>query len=465
VPAVLRARSDQLAVGVLFIVIAGMGCFAPVQSDTWWLLRAGRDILATHHVSLVDTYSWTAAGLYWPNHEWLTEVVFYGLFSAGGLPLVSACCATMIVLAWALCWRLTRGSFEARFLIFGICVNTSASVWAVRPQVFTMLFFVATCALLVRRRVWWLPVVLLVWVNFHGAVLLGLVAIAAACGAELIVERRMPWRLAAVGIVSFGATFLSPMGAGLWPFVLHSVEKSRINQLIEWQPPGFALWLWPFWILAAAMLVLPVMRWRALDRETGVLAAIALGLLPLAVQSQRTVPVFLLAAIPAVSRLIVPADPARAAAPVRLRGERQRLNGWLLIASGVIAVFIVTGGWIAPPARLGWTPIAPAAAAAIRDCGAPLYNTYGDGGVLIWFVPEQKVFIDNRQDPYPLDVLRINRAAELEGRFADLEQRFAPRCTAVAAASAIAAQLSGDSSWQRRYADAQWVVYVKTAGR
>src|SRR5262249_16470731 len=151
--------SDQLAVGVLFIVIAGMACFAPVQSDTWWLLRAGRDILAAHHVSLVDTYSWTAAGLYWPNHEWLTEVVFYALFSIGGLALVTACCATAIVLAWTRCWRLTRGSFELRFLLFGICVNTSASVWAIRPQVFTMLFFVTTVALLVRRRLWWIPLV------------------------------------------------------------------------------------------------------------------------------------------------------------------------------------------------------------------------------------------------------------------------------------------------------------------
>lgn len=460
---VFRARSDQLAIGVLFIVIAGMACFAPVQSDTWWLLRAGRDILATHHVSLVDNYSWTAAGLYWPNHEWLTEVLFYALFAFGGLPLVTFCCATTLVIAWAVCWRLMRGSFEARFLIFGICVTTSTVVFAIRPQVFTMFFFVTTCALLARNRIWVLPFVLLVWVNFHGAVLLGLIAIGAALIAETLRARRIPWALAACAAVSFVATLISPMGTGLWPFVLHSVERSRINQLIEWQPPNFAAWLWPFWIMAAALPTLLAWRWRRLDREGRVLSALALAVLPLAVQSQRNVPVYLLAALPAVSRLVAVSWPEHAAArPIAgARGEHVRLNAWLLLTSGLLAFIVVSGAWLAPPVALGWNPISPAAVAAIRDCGAPVYNTYGDGGVLIWFVPEQKVFIDNRQDPFPPDLLRANRAAELNGKFADLVRDYHPRCAVLPASTEIAQQAAGDASWHRRYADAKWIVLTR----
>src|SRR6185369_10674238 len=93
----------------------------------------------------------------------------------------------------------------------------------------------------------------------------------------------------------------------------------------------------------------------------------------------------------------------------RLRGaagEHVRVNAAILGAGLSIAVVIVALAWIAPAPSLGWRPVRPQAAAAITACGQPLYNAYNDGGELIWFVPEQKVFLDNRQDPYPLPLLR-----------------------------------------------------------
>ena len=71
-----KVRSETLAAGLLGIAAGVLACLAPAQSDTWWLLRAGQDIVRTRAIPLVDTYSHTAAGLYWPNHEWLTEVLF-----------------------------------------------------------------------------------------------------------------------------------------------------------------------------------------------------------------------------------------------------------------------------------------------------------------------------------------------------------------------------------------------------
>ena len=64
-----RALGGLLALTVL--LAAGL---SPMQSDSWWQLRAGRDMWASGQVLLRDTYSHTAAGAYWPNHEWLAEV-------------------------------------------------------------------------------------------------------------------------------------------------------------------------------------------------------------------------------------------------------------------------------------------------------------------------------------------------------------------------------------------------------
>ena len=161
-------------------VLAVVACFAPAQSDTWWLLRAGADIWHTHAVPLKDTYSFTAAGAAWPNHEWLFEAVMYAAYKAGGMAAVSALCAAAIIAASSISWRLMRGSFEIKFVLFAACLATAAVGWALRPQVLTLLAFALTCKLVTESRERWLPALFLVWSNAHGGVVLGIVAIAAA---------------------------------------------------------------------------------------------------------------------------------------------------------------------------------------------------------------------------------------------------------------------------------------------
>jgi hypothetical protein len=459
--AVLPVTSDRLAIGVLFVVVAVLACFAPVQSDTWWLLRAGEEIWQSAEIPLADSYSHTARGEYWPNHEWLTEVIFFGLYRAGGLPLLTAACAMLIVATWAGSFRLMRGGFELRFLLFGGSVVTAATAWAVRPQAFSMAAFMAVTTLLVSGRVAWLPLVFLVWANLHGAVALGLVAIAGAAAAEFVRERRIPWRLAAAGAASALATLATPLGTRLWSFIPASMERSRINELIEWQAPGADVMFWPFWALALGLPLAIVWRWRALDAPSARLVGMALATLPLAVQAMRNVPVFLLVVVPALARLL--ASPAAAQVPRIPRGERVGLNRWILGLAAAAGAVVVTIGWLAPAPSLGWQPISAAAAGAVGECERPLYNTYGDGGPLIWFVRNQPVFIDNRQDPYPLDLLRANRQAEMTGEYHMLFQRYGIRCAALSTGSVLAERLRADDAWVERYADPQWSVFTPRA--
>ena len=123
-----------------------------------------------------------------------------------------------------------------------------------------------------------------------------------------------------------------------------------------------------------------------------------------------------------------------------------------------IAFVIVALAWIAPAPSLGWRPVRPQAAAAITACGQPLYNAYNDGGELIWFVPEQKVFLDNRQDPYPLPLLRASHALELDGNYTALFTQYGIRCAVVAPTSVTAQRLRADPAWAVTYADERWMV-------
>ena len=468
----MKCTSEGLAVGLLGLALAVLACMAPAQSDTWWLLRAGHEIVSTLSIPLADTYSWTATGLFWPNHEWLTEVVFYLVHRAAGMPGLALVTAIAIVIAGVVSWRLSEGPFELRFVAFAVALAAVTSVFAIRPQVFTLAAFSLACLLLRFDRLWLLPLLVVAWVNFHGAAVLGLVAVVAAYLSDWLPApdgARAPHRMRAFSVVVIAcalATLASPLGIRLWTFIPESTERSRVNQLIEWSAPGLAPQYLPFWVAAAALLVLTLMRWRRLDRSRRRIVAVAIAVLPLAVQSMRNIPVFLIAALPAMTLLaaatrVSPAPvPAGAGARPR-RGENERLNGAILIGLTALAGVLVVLMWMRPPPQLQWRPMSAAAARAIASCGAPLYNTYVRGGEIIWFVPEQKVFLDNRQDPYPPALLAAARKIEHDGDFRPVFDRYGIQCAAAPPESIVGRAVRAAADWQVAFEDRQWLVLTK----
>jgi hypothetical protein len=450
--------SDRLAVGAVFLTVSALAMLSPVQSDTWWHLRAGQDVWR-HAWPFVERYSWTAAGRPWPNLEWLSEAIFYVLFRVGGLRLLEAACGTVIVAAWAVSWHLTTGPFELRFPLFAGSLAAAAAGWAVRPVEFSHAAFIATVWLLTTNRLPWLPLLFLLWVNLHGGVVLGGIAIAAAGAAVMLVERKVPLLLVASGAGCALATLISPMGWKLVPEIAASLGRSRLNQLSEWQPPGFSAWLWPFWIIAAALVIITLIYWRRFDRRTAILTAVALAILPLAVRAVRNVPVFLLVGVPATTAALMP--PGWKSRTPSTAGEHTRVNAALLAAMGSVAVAVVALSWRASIPALGWRPISTDAARAIATCNGPMYNTYAQGGILLWFLPDKPVFIDNRQDPYPDDLLATNRALEISGDYRSAFERYGVRCAVVPPGSPTARGLETDRDWRRTFADAAWTVFSR----
>src|SRR5689334_22255755 len=74
---------DQLAFGALFVMLFARAAQAPAQNDTWWHLRSGQDIWRGI-LPTVERWSFTARGHAWPDHEWLSEAIFYPLHRLGG---------------------------------------------------------------------------------------------------------------------------------------------------------------------------------------------------------------------------------------------------------------------------------------------------------------------------------------------------------------------------------------------
>jgi hypothetical protein len=190
---------NRLAIALLFIAIASAACLMPAQNDTFWHLRAGFEAWHGGTPLYRDIFSHTAYGHYWPNHEWLTQVVFYAIYVIGGLPALTLLCAAIVTSAWALTFLMMRGTATVRVCLIAAVIPASAALWSLRPQAIS-LGFVSLCAWLItcstpqlslrsfRLRpavssltgftpvaVLAIPLVCVVWANFHGAALFAVV--------------------------------------------------------------------------------------------------------------------------------------------------------------------------------------------------------------------------------------------------------------------------------------------------
>ena len=214
------ARSRQLSpvAAVLALTAALMALVAAVGGDARWLVAAGEEIV--RRGGLPDSVPYALApSSGWHNVPALAEVIAFvaaSLFEHGLLALhIAAVTVGLAVVARdARAGGATRGSTA---IVLGVVVlGAFTSLFVVRLQLFSLLLFPVLVALLrsearrPSRRVWWVPALLALWGNLHGAVLLGL----AVTLTYLVFSRARlrPAESLAVACASCIALLLTPAG-------------------------------------------------------------------------------------------------------------------------------------------------------------------------------------------------------------------------------------------------------------
>ncbi len=210
--------------------------------DYWWYLRLGRDVLHSGAVPTTDSYSFTHFGQTVFNEKWLAGVVFWLVYSAGGLPLTFALRGLVVTLTYGGLWGLLRfngaGPRLASLLIL-LAGLAGSNNWSFRPQLLVYPLFVFALWILSEwdqkpsARIWLLPVIALVWANLHGSFLLLFFLI----GLALLFGRGDRKTLALVLVVTALVTLLNPAGLGLWRVVTQAFASQSLSPGPEWSPP------------------------------------------------------------------------------------------------------------------------------------------------------------------------------------------------------------------------------------
>jgi hypothetical protein len=449
------AEEDVPATLVL-IACAALACVVAPQSDTFFHLRAGQAIWHAGSVLRTDAFSHTAFGQPWHNHEWLSQVLLYGTYMLGGSPLLTLLTGGCAMAAVIASWKLMRGSSELRLVLLVSLLVLTTPEWAVRPQALSLALVMLAMWMAVRDAIILMPLLIVVWANAHGVVLFGVVIAAVNAVDAMLCDRPRAGRAVFVAGLCAAAPMATPLGWHYWPRVAQTVAEARALGIHEYRSAFADATAVPFWIMAIAFVAavatrLPaIKKWERADRLLVLTAAIVAVA---SVLSTRNAPFFALIAAPALSRLVGGTE-RRRAVPVG-RG------GYVMVGlAAFVALVFVSARWADHGARLGWYPLSNAAVQAIRSCPAPMYNEYADGGTLMWFVPERKVFVDGRVEAYSIEFLKRSREADFGRQYKLLFQEYGVHCALTRRGSPIEAAIRADASFRPHFRDSKWVLFA-----
>jgi hypothetical protein len=391
------------------------------NGDFWWHLRTGMGILANHAVPHSGLYS-QSASLPWMASSWLYDVLV-----AVGFKLLDlrtpAVLAIVFKFALAVLTFLLAGGLRGKFwtaVVLSAAAQYILGAMPPLPLYCSVLAFAVELILLMQcratgnvRRLYWLPLLFLLWANIDVQFVIGIFLLLLFVVATLIerwgTHAKIAWlkRPAlpspkAIQVL-FGAsllvTALTPYGASGYHVFFEQVTSAANAYFPGYQslrfrsPQDYLLLL----LVMAAFLALGMRRSRDLF-QIALLVLCSMA----AFHAQRDAWLVTLAAVAIIGNSVRQSNLQSGLEDTRIPA-RQFLSAAalaLVLLAIVTAVHLPRGR----PALLSEIgegyPVAAADYIREYQLPQPLFNSFPWGGFLTWYLPEYPVAIDGRTDLY-----------------------------------------------------------------
>jgi hypothetical protein len=433
----LAPRLKHLWVGLPFFVILYRSLISSIPLfDFWWHLKMGQIIVQKWAIPRVDVFSFTAAGKLYILQNWLAEVLFYGIYSLGGPALIlfanSLLMASILIPIYLLC---RKSSPSLAVPVFAVTLVSFCIPGNVRPQVFSYVLF-ALCYWLVssycggkHKRIWFLPILFVFWVNLHGAFVLGLalIGIYLVCetarsywpGVQSHLDRRKLPILGIVLLLCILGTLVNPEGYKIYEYVLTVTNSPSVRQFVsEWQPPainqipGIFMFYGPFFILTFVLIgskKRPTMTDCLLYGVFSIFGFMAI----------RNSAWFQIIAAPLIARYMPPAEfwgqfskwiyNCRLPLIRMSLARKENLNLNSVILAGAIVALVIQSPWLHKASLLEQgTPVKAMDFIQNHQLKGNIYHSQSFGDYLIWRLwPLQRSFFDGRVHLYDTSLVEF----------------------------------------------------------
>jgi hypothetical protein len=415
--------------------------------DFYWHVKTGESLIFGAHPYL-DTFTHTRDGVPRVLSAWLAEIVFFLVHAAGGELAVGMLAALLYTMCWYLSYAMSRKILddEAKAVIVTLIFCGLFGAIAPRPHLFTFLFFAALLYLLLDvkyfrrdRRLWLIPVILLLWANLHGGFFLGLVLLAVFLASEWTMHlleskeraerRKRLARLSMYAVAALLATVVNPHGFEFWLYPYRAIVSSGDMAIInEWQSPNFHSRFFQYFLATVFAFFLCMVYSRKKPDLTEL--AVPLVFVTGAFIAVRNLPLAALAMAPFFAvfykhiawerfarglghrsrgndrrnpltvRLMAVVEKATRQVP---SGSESRLN--LIVLVGSLAAVAVIYPFHQRKLQASIDELLPVKAVdfvVANGIDGKMFNTYHYGGYLLYrLYPDQKVFVYGRTDIYP----------------------------------------------------------------
>ncbi|MBI3666412.1 MAG: hypothetical protein HY236_09355 [Acidobacteria bacterium] len=483
---------------LLWLLVGGNGAQALLaDGDTGWHIRTGEYILAERRFPTTDLYSFSRLGAEWFAWEWGSDVVFALAHRLAGLPGVvllggMAIAATSAALFRFLLWQ----GVNVLVAVVGTLVAAAASTmhWLARPHLFTSLAFLVSLWLLEADRrqptpwVWGLAALATLWANLHGGFVILPAVLLCYCLESGIEARRSKgnrdWqevrRRGLFLLVATASTFVNPytyrLHLHIWRYLRSDFIRNRVPEFAAPSFRGESMLAFEL-LLLAGLLVVPWL-WK---RREYFPALLIIGLAYAALDSARHVPLYVIAATPAVagaaSKALGSLQGGIGGAIASLAADyAPRIEGgggtWIpLWAAGAVvlsAALLCSGGqrWRADFPREKF-PQAALAAAEMKLVGHRVFTSDQWGDYLIYrFYPRTRVFIDGRSDFYGPEIgQQYLDAVVASHRWEEIFNHHGFEAALLPAEWPLATVLKAHPGWRLEYDDGQALVLRRVGSR
>jgi len=432
----------QLFAVILFIALYTFSVRVPRDPDMWWHLETGKYIIENGIPEGDPSFAFTTAGREWITHEWLTDVIMFAIYDGAGLIGLSFSFALLVAIAFGLLYFASVGRPYIAGLTTTWGIASSLAIINSRPQMLNILWGALIIFIVerVRRKeleakwLWAMPPIMLIWVNMHGGFILGFIIIGVYVvgdGAQGLWENkwenRLSWpqvqQLTIAAVVSLFVVLINPHTYKMLTYAITTTLTSEAMQqsINEWQSPNFHIGY--FWVFGSMLFATWLLIAYSPQKLTWTEALFLLGTGYASLQAIRNIPLFVIVAIPIMSRHLLAVfagtpyyDMLSGNGPTPYVSPTMKRLNWL-----VLALILVGAGAFMAEELSGvdeqLNTFFPVAALDYLEeqelTEARIFNEYAWGGYMIWRnIPP---FIDGRADLYGDDFLNLYMGAYRHG--------------------------------------------------
>jgi hypothetical protein len=490
----LSANHRLITIVILFLalVFSFRGVFDP---DTGWHLATGRYIAGHQQTPVNDPFSYSLPDHKYIAHSWLSDVIMWVGYTAGGLWCLSLIFGLGTTGAiWLMLSRVDKKveGLEQLLVLPGVWLATEVA--GQRPQVVTLMglcYLALVLSRWERRKItgswfnwlkkdgnWMMPVVFLVWANLHGGVVTGLMFLLVGIGVSFLAGIDTGKKFASIkqslfqtGVagLSFLASLINPYGFEIYRFangLFNNPLARKFNS--DWLPLLSSLL--PASTLGIRLLILflavIICCWPGIKRRDKLMTGV---FLLLSLYSIRYILILIVYLIP-LSLIII------TQAKDRLIDKWPALQQWwqpLLLALPVMVLALSWGSYqelvcdytnqdcYQKSAQL---PVK--AVEYIKNNQVPenIFDFYTWGGYLDWQLPDHKVFIDGRMDNFFVngksflgEFVAVN---QMQPGWYEKMMSYRTQAALLPNNWKVVGELKGRHGWQEVYRDEMAVVLV-----